>query len=183
MKSSKTILYVFLSILFFSCDNEMTDDLSMEESLEAMIIGEWAITDFSSENAILTTISMDNKSAIDVKNSGSDYNFKLIFKKDPKRLSANGDFSITMTGEQGNQPFSNTFKCTDFLNDLLTGKWGIINSNLYLSEDQLHATVLIQDLTSDILKLRIIVDKQINQDGLQANLNSTFCLTFARKTE
>jgi len=161
----------------------MTDNLSMEESLEAMIIGEWAIIDFSSENAILTTTALGNKSAIVVKNSGSDYHFVLKFGKDPKRLSANGDFSITMTGEKGNQPFSNTFKCTDFLNDLLTGNWGIINSNLYLSEDELHATILIQDLTTEILKLRVIIDKQIDQDGSQANLNSTFCLTFARKTK
>lgn len=181
MKPSKTILYVFLSLLFFSCDNEITDDLSMGESLEALIIGEWAITDFSSENAVLTTTG--NKSAVDVKNSGSDYHFALIFEKDPKRLSANGDFSITMTGEQESQPFSNTFKCTDFLNDLLTGNWGIINSNLYLSEDQLHATILIQDLTIDVLKLSVVVDQQINKNGVQANLNSTFSLTFTRKTE
>ncbi|PCH75701.1 MAG: hypothetical protein COB98_08375 [Flavobacteriaceae bacterium] len=158
----------------------MIDELSIEDALETLIIGKWGVTDFSSENAVLTSDSSDKKTAINVENSGSDYDFTLNFKEHPKQLIAKGDFSITMTGTSEKSTFSRTFKCTDFLNDLLLGDWGIINSSLYLSLEKVHATILISELTETSLKLNIEIDKTIDNNGSTENLNSIFCLTFAR---
>jgi len=181
MKSLRPVLYTFLCLLFFSCHEEMNDELSLEESLEMLIIGQWSITDFTSENATLSDNTLENKSAIAVKNTGSDYDLVLDFKENPKQLIATGDFSITMTGTEENQPFSNTYKCSDFLDKLLLGDWGILNSNLYLSKEELHATILIQELTTETLKLSVNVDQDIEQEGKLVHLNTVFCLTFTRK--
>ncbi|PCI06340.1 MAG: hypothetical protein COB81_00905 [Flavobacteriaceae bacterium] len=158
----------------------MNDELSIEKSLEGLIIGEWSITNFSSENAVLTSDTLDKKTTTNVKNSGSDYDFILNFKEDPKQLTATGDFAITMTGDSDASPFLNSFKCTDFLHELLIGDWGIINSNLYISTDDVHASILIVDLTDTQLKLNIEIDQTIDNNGTDANLNSIFCLTFTR---
>lgn len=182
MKHSFTIAYTLISLLFFSCSIENADELGIEESLESMIIGDWVITDFTAENVVLTNTVSGNKPAIQVKSNESDAVFGLKFTDAPKELIFDGNFPITLTSLVENQTYINTYNCDYFFDDLLIGTWGIINSNLYLSKEKLHATILIQDLTPTSLKLNIVVEKLLDQEGLEGNLEATFCLTFERKT-
>ncbi|MBL4744825.1 MAG: hypothetical protein JKY08_00510 [Flavobacteriaceae bacterium] len=182
MNPYKTILYVLLPLFFSACSNEINDELSLEKTLEGLIIGEWVITDFSSENTVLTSKSFGKKIAVTINNSNENGTDDLVldFKSNPKQLITDGDFSITMTGKSESFTFLKTYNCSDFLDNLLIGEWGIINSNLYLSHEKIPVSILIQDLTSTQLKLNVTIDQTIDANGKEATLNALFCLTFSR---
>lgn len=181
MKSLKPIFYLVFALLFIACDDEFSDELNIEKSLETLILGEWAITDFSSENAVITSTDLENKSNVIVNNNSNDYNFTLNFQDIPKQLVVNGDFPITMTGSFEKISFTKELNCSDFLDDILMGNWGIINSNLYISKDKAHAPILIQELNQEQLKLKVDIDQPFENDGISSNLKSAFYLTFTRK--
>ncbi len=182
MTPSKAIIYFLVSILFISCEILILDELSLEDSLEEMIVGKWSLSEFSTDDALLTSTDLKEKSEINIKSTKNNSSFEVNFLDNPKQILIDGTFSITLTGIVQNKMYSNTYNCNYFFEDILLGKWGIINSNLYLSEEQLHATILIKDLTDDSLKLNIKVEKKLDQEGLQGNLKATFCMTFKRKT-
>lgn len=173
MKSTKLLLIGF-AIVLFSCSKK--DDPKPTFS-DSALAGSWLITDLTYSGKTTTTGSGISLTA-NFTGVGKNMNMTTIFNSNPKTVSSQGSYTITLTTSILGQ--SDT-EDTDFEDVVTDGTWSINGDKLKVVSTQGTDEATIVELTATSLKLKIDKTETETSQGVSATSEVHATYTFKKK--
>lgn len=139
---NKFVLCLFLAtnVLFFSCENDDSDEPDTGEINESAIVGDWELTDFYSEDVKITATpsAVPVPVDIDVNLKGKDYETTATFAENPNTVVSTAGYNVEATIEVPvGDPIVQEIPIAQFN---LIGEWNIDGNQLTISDPVTDAT-------------------------------------------
>lgn len=177
MKSNPFFILLVLSFIFLSCEKD-DNSPSIKNTAEELIIGNWSMTDFDSENTVVTVNYLGQQLPVPVSSTGSNYNLTLLFKESPKTVSSEGYFTLSVSGNFLGQTLDESFNSDEFMRHLFMGNWKVSNEKLLVEQEGITNTFDIISLTANELKLMFDIAHEISNNNVEGTLNTQIQITF-----
>ncbi|RKR07749.1 lipocalin-like protein [Maribacter vaceletii] len=158
-----------------------SSDNNSNTSTPSLIIGDWNLTELTSEDEVLSLPDVNEE--IKFEGIASDLNGTLTFTDNPKEIKTEGNFHYKITYEDEEEPFEEDREL-DFFN--FASGWKLENNDteLYDHRDgslEVSSAAEILELTETTLKLEIPYTKDYGINDLSEIEKITFYATFTKK--
>ncbi len=173
MKKLGLVLFLACTTFLTSCSND--DDASAIVIDEALIIGEWDLTDFKTENGRTVTNALGETITAEYSSTGRDYNAQLTFSENPKTfLSSGGYTAIVTTTTFGQTVTEEQVIPGDFISG---GSWRVENNQLIVTDINDNDTAFsVLSQSDDTLIIRHDLNQVI--DILGVSVTTTGVVTY-----
>ncbi len=184
----KILLLVVTALILTSCGS---DDESVNLTVtEALLVGDWNVVDLDSE--IKTKANAEGFSVESVTTAiGEDFDFVYSFSQNPNIVTTEGSYTLVTTTTVNGRTESTRNENIGSVDGLNSGTWTldgniitIQDNNSSSSEESFINSINkaeIIEFSENSMKIKIADKQDINEDGLNINIDIEFFLTFERK--
>lgn len=180
MKKFAMLLFLASTSLFFSCSSDDDSPIAIDQ---ALIPGEWDLTEVKSEDGKVTTTIENIPVSGDYSISGKDYTAEASFTEssntnEPNTFTSSGGFTIVATISIPTQSIDYEQVVPDFIG---AGEWKVEGTRLITTVAGTDKSFDIITLNAQTMSLRVDIEETVEQQGFTFSVTGSQIFTLTKK--